>query len=103
MWGCGLKLLGDSITIFGQFVTPYVGVWIEIYSPTYVYYVMIVTPYVGVWIEICSCGGVSAWRSVTPYVGVWIEIMFRFCLALSMMSPPMWGCGLKLLAVRCVH
>ena len=34
-----------------------------------------VTPYVGVWIEIINSEATTPEPTVTPYVGVWIEIM----------------------------
>ena len=36
-----------------------------------------VTPYVGVWIETDSLTYVHARKLVTPYVGVWIETRWR--------------------------
>ena len=35
---------------------------------------MFVTPFVGVWIEICACLQPLFPPLVTPFVGVWIEI-----------------------------
>ncbi len=34
-----------------------------------------VTPYVGVWIETANFEGMDMWKDVTPYVGVWIETL----------------------------
>ena len=34
----------------------------------------VVTPYVGVWIEIYDISELKSQFPVTPYVGVWIEI-----------------------------
>ncbi len=34
-----------------------------------------VTPYVGVWIEIFCAEEIEVSKYVTPYVGVWIEIL----------------------------
>ena len=33
--------------------------------------------------------------TVAPYVGVWIETIMQTYLTPSMMSHPMWVCGLK--------
>ncbi len=54
-----------------------------------------VTPYVGVWIEMFISIHQSVARGVTPYVGVWIEIAIGHIAAAHTSSPPMWGCGLK--------
>ena len=62
-----------SIVSHGDFVTPYVGVWIETMKPTYWTYSHRVTPYVGVWIETGAIKAVRISCDVTPYVGVWIE------------------------------
>ena len=80
-------------------VTPYAGVWIEMFlAPLQVLHIM-VTPYAGVWIEIDTypsetiepymslptreCGlkcmnitDLLPLRTVTPYAGVWIEITY---------------------------
>ena len=56
---------------------------------------MIVTPRVGVWIEITlrDTSKPSLW--VTPRVGVWIEIIAFSRSFLSLLSLPVWECGLK--------
>ena len=54
-----------------------------------------VTPYVGVWIEILSRTKKLTIYDVTPYVGVWIEIREIAKQESRDKSPPMWGCGLK--------
>ena len=77
-------------------VTPYAGVWIEIYAnhgkktyllslptrecglklPRMIYKLPScqVTPYAGVWIEISVVTFCDTFVIVTPYAGVWIEI-----------------------------
>ena len=51
------------------------GVWIEISSMPAILINWSVTPYVGVWIEIFQSDGyIIPSMDVTPYVGVWIEI-----------------------------
>ena len=50
-WVCGLKPELDSIGMQTQYVTPFVGVWIET-------------------ADFCACCNCSG---VTPFVGVWIE------------------------------
>ena len=55
-----------------------------------------VTPFVGVWIEIFFCSEVCILGAVTPFVGVWIEI--RHTKTQKYMrepSLPSWECGLK--------
>ena len=71
------------------------GVWIEIISYAVPVSKRIVTPYVGVWIEITIPLPVLAGKTVTPYVGVWIEISKSDAIPVTLLSPPMWGCGLK--------
>ena len=50
-WVCGLKQCERKTELSSQFVTPYVGVWIET----------------------CKLLDMLGYGSVTPYVGVWIE------------------------------
>ena len=57
-----------------SFVTPFVGVWIEIYAHKRGCGGNIVTPFVGVWIEISSTAPTTQDNGVTPFVGVWIEM-----------------------------
>ena len=57
-----------------RLVTPYAGVWIEMYAEFLEQFGCRVTPYAGVWIEIAESGGESDDSKVTPYAGVWIEI-----------------------------
>ena len=56
LWECGLKLIG--VLSNHSFV--------------------VVTPFVGVWIEIYHVDGTTFSKSVTPFVGVWIEITVSF-------------------------
>ena len=79
-----------------EIVTPFVGVWIEIYCAIVFCFIPIVTPFVGVWIEILLTLVQKCIELVTPFVGVWIEIA---CNPESMVSHktslPSWECGLK--------
>ena len=77
-------------------VTPYVGVWIEIYLKEEIEEAQEVTPYVGVWIEMLNSHFLHQSITVTPYVGVWIEISILVlpCPTIAL-SLPTWECGLK--------
>ena len=77
-------------------VTPFVGVWIEIFTHFLMSSIssslpswecglkfmcllwcdmlVLVTPFVGVWIEMTGCRPYGSLERVTPFVGVWIEI-----------------------------
>ena len=57
------------------FVTPCMGVWIEIDIRVYLYSRRLVTPCMGVWIEILTDFTCHAQSFVTPCMGVWIEII----------------------------
>ena len=57
-----------------RWVTPCVGVWIEMNPTVGVTFARGVTPCVGVWIEINAVWGEYLKQNVTPCVGVWIEI-----------------------------
>ena len=70
-----MKSLSNAVAIELYFVTPYAGVWIEIYRFFTIFNKSNVTPYAGVWIEIGSYGIYAVWMGVTPYAGVWIEIL----------------------------
>ena len=52
MWECGLKYLNTLASTLVTWVTPCVGVWIEIISVAPILPIASVTPCVGVWIEI---------------------------------------------------
>ncbi len=56
-----------------------------------------VTPHTGVWIETSSFWMRSARSAVTPHTGVWIETLKEGVLNAVTKSPPIRGCGLKLL------
>ena len=58
---------------------------------------MRVTPYAGVWIEIFSVESISDVSSVTPYAGVWIEICGELRISADTWSLPTRECGLKCL------
>ncbi len=51
-WECGLKSWNWRIGLWWQWVTPFVGVWIEIINLQIMVRRKGVTPFVGVWIEI---------------------------------------------------
>ena len=55
-----------------------------------------VTPFVGVWIETLSGMYKSEGALVTPFVGVWIETPFTGTYDFNILSHPSWVCGLKL-------
>ena len=76
-------------------VTPFVGVWIEITVQTVREYIKKVTPFVGVWIEISDICHPNIATTVTPFVGVWIEIISANTILLNILSLPSWECGLK--------
>ena len=100
-----------------RFVTPLVGVWIEITITKVPQQEMrslplwecglkltrslastgriAVTPLVGVWIEITDTGVRPLLYCVTPLVGVWIEIIPPIALLIIPTSLPLWECGLK--------
>ena len=101
------------------YVTPFMGVWIEIAGLVLFLLHQQVTPFMGVWIEIGKpidlrqqarqshplwvCGlklvlddlGVQT-ENVTPFMGVWIEIQKIELQKKIVASHPLWVCGLKL-------
>ena len=54
-----------------------------------------VTPFVGVWIEIYNQSGHYYGVTVAPFVGVWIEILLTAYQTALNQSLPSWECGLK--------
>ena len=54
-----------------------------------------VTPFVGVWIEIYNQSGHYYGVTVAPFVGVWIEILLTAYQTALNLSLPSWECGLK--------
>ena len=72
---CGLKLFGSLLRTDSITVTPFAGVWIEMWQLKMESGVDIVTPFAGVWIEIQLCCIARAIHPVTPFAGVWIEII----------------------------
>ena len=76
------------------------GVWIEIKQTALSLTFAIVTPCVGVWIEIFSPVRRYVAERVTPCVGVWIEILVLIIVIASLLSLPVWECGLKSRTVR---
>ena len=69
--------------------------WIEICGDIVMKGCHAVTPYAGVWIEIWCISASSVLISVTPYAGVWIEIKGKIGAALFKLSLPTRECGLK--------
>ena len=55
-----------------------------------------VTPFAGVWIEIFTTQWKNAADSVTPFAGVWIEISLNYRARFGTGSLPLRECGLKL-------
>ena len=78
MWECGLKFYSCLNGLGWYFVTPLVGVWIEMIRSAHKRMDSAVTPLVGVWIEIQPIWKTCTKLYVTPLVGVWIEI-YRRC------------------------
>ena len=76
MWGCGLKLLVTPSPSVNESSPPMWGCGLKSWGTS----VFFVTPYVGVWIEITIPLPVLAGKTVTPYVGVWIEISSEHCI-----------------------
>ena len=77
---------------FAPEVTPCVGVWIEINTPsTADTRIQKVTPCVGVWIEIEQSTCRSGQKIVTPCVGVWIEIIISRTPFISSLSHSLRG------------
>ena len=56
-----------------------------------------VTPFAGVWIEIYLSAQLSHPHYVTPFAGVWIEISVRLSVSSNSTSLPSRECGLKCL------
>ena len=81
--------------ISGETVTPFAGVWIEIFVTPHLYKRRSVTPFAGVWIEIVLNGGWRQKNLVTPFAGVWIEINLQNTIAGLNKSLPSRECGLK--------
>ena len=52
LWVCGLKFLRLFCFVLRFFVTPFMGVWIEIGKLKLCDFIKNVTPFMGVWIEI---------------------------------------------------
>ena len=114
---CGLKLLLSMSTSLLQTVTPFMGVWIEIfvgspYLSTFFRHTLYgcvdwnrselniirdvwVTPFMGVWIEIKGWWYRMTDGGVTPFMGVWIEITNFWAIIGTTLSHPLWVCGLK--------
>ena len=76
-------------------VTPFAGVWIEIWILRVTLSATQVTPFAGVWIEMKKSLPIPPAISVTPFAGVWIEIAMAICLLCLSWSLPLRECGLK--------
>ena len=76
-------------------VTPFAGVWIEMYKCLQTILSPPVTPFAGVWIEIENNAGTVRTDEVTPFAGVWIEILSYLFPVSYMLSLPSRECGLK--------
>ena len=75
-----------------DFVTPFVGVWIETISFTKRFTPVSVTPFVGVWIETYHILFLIGANEVTPFVGVWIETLHSARKAFSFLRHTLRGC-----------
>ena len=80
---------------YGNLVTPYAGVWIEIFA-------LCIFNQMPVSLPTRECGLKSRKKTVTmrvsavtPYAGVWIEIHRELDRNLPVMSLPTRECGLK--------
>ncbi len=56
---------------------------------------VLVAPHVGAWIETEYQMGAHCAGYVAPHVGAWIETLHLVLLMVCVVSPPMWGRGLK--------
>ena len=75
LWVCGLKYCPLHQPRSLRLVTPFMGVWIEIFQRYARSAVIFVTPFMGVWIEIERLWPLLLACGVTPFMGVWIEIV----------------------------
>mgnify|MGYP000083849936 CR=1 FL=1 len=74
-------------------VTPFTGVWIEIFlASEHARVSLRVTPFTGVWIEIVTTFTALVLGRVTPFTGVWIEICRTSILAIRFRSHTLHGC-----------
>ena len=80
------------------FVTPCVGVWIEIVSVISSIPTLVVTPCVGVWIEMSCTGTRQRAGTSLPAWECGLKYYQKVSLELSDQSLPAWECGLK-----CIH
>ena len=69
--------------------------WIEITTRISFFTVSVVTPYAGVWIEIYASDMRPHPQNVTPYAGVWIEMKNGKGMYSLFTSLPTRECGLK--------
>ena len=73
-------------------VTPFMGVWIEIYMLKLFAQSLYVTPFMGVWIEIFLFFLCLPSNSVTPFMGVWIEMLKDVNRLLKIDRHTLYGC-----------
>ena len=93
-WECGLKsmyLLGVSVICD---VTPFLGVWIEIYETSIIPDAVWSLPSWECGLKFCQWNQQRKDR-VTPFLGVWIEIDPPPEIKAKIRSLPSWECGLK--------
>ena len=93
--GVWIEIYGNEDSNWHYWVTPYAGVWIEIFIPSIRCVKKFVTPYAGVWIEMIVEAASFDVVPVTPYAGVWIEITEKIQIKDKEMSLPTRECGLK--------
>ena len=77
-------------------VTPFVGVWIEIWQKKVGNPLRMVTPFVGVWIEIPTLVSVPVFQESLPLWECGLKFVFLMFPANQSLSLPLWECGLKL-------
>ncbi len=54
-----------------------------------------VAPFVGAWIEISETLDAYNYLKVAPFVGAWIEMQYLSFIFFIILSPLLWGRGLK--------
>ena len=97
---CGLKLQTERFTTAVWPVTPFAGVWIEIWRGKKMAKKIKVTPFAGVWIEMTLSPAYSAFSAVTPFAGVWIEISIVESENQHLYVTPFAGVWIEILQLR---
>ena len=97
--GVWIETYRDACKKVPFLVTPCMGVWIETLRSFAKANGGRVTPCMGVWIETEGWYQDAYYNSVTPCMGVWIETLNTSNLIPSLMSHPVWVCGLKHLMI----